>query len=102
MSVFTEHDLVVEPLRDYAIRTTMDGLTIEGRILYLYPNNMEVEITSPFGGQHTGSHVPYFAMSNGTLYASIENGRTVGLTEYGRERAYDHLRTLYRQCLASE
>jgi hypothetical protein len=40
----------------------IDGTVVEGEIMQLYTNDIEVMITAPFKGTHTGTHVPHFAM----------------------------------------
>jgi hypothetical protein len=84
------------PLRDVPFEISVDGVTLKGRILWLYPNDIEVEILEPFNGLRTGVHVPYFAMYPVNRLATTVAGHTTALTTRGRERAEQLLRDLYQ------
>ena len=68
----------------------VDGQRVEGALVHLHPNDLEVGITAPFHGPHTGSHIPAQAMGH---YRFAERGE---LTDIGRERASELLAELYR------
>jgi len=70
----------------------IDGTAVEGEIMQLYTNDIEVMITAPFKGTHTGTHVPHFAMSEVT-WLSTGDGQ---ITERGVQRAEALLKKIYQ------
>ena len=69
---------------------------VEGRFVFLFFNDMQVEITSPFQGVSEGRHIPYFGLPFGRYE---QNGT---LTQKGQETAHDLLREIYDACLFCE
>jgi hypothetical protein len=74
------------------VHVTVDGTTVAGHVVSLYPNDITIEIDEPFSGFRSSLHVPAFAMYEMNRLASMDGGR---LTERGRSRAECLLRCLY-------
>ena len=70
----------------------LEHQTVKGEIMHLYSNDIEVMITSPYTGRHTGVHVPHFMM-NKINWLSTEDGQ---ITKRGIEKAETLLRELYQ------
>jgi hypothetical protein len=83
------------PLRNHRIQLTIDGVEVIGEILYLAPNDIEIEIKAPFSGFKSGLHVPYFAMYESNWLATMVARRTEVMTDRGRQKAEELLRGLY-------
>ena len=69
---------------------------VEGRFVFLFFNDMQVEITSPFQGVSDGLHIPCFCLPFGRYE---QNGT---LTQKGQETAHWLLRKIYDACLFCE
>lgn len=87
--------VVRHPLRDIPLQITVGPMVVTGRIVALYPNDITVEITSPYSGLRTGAHVPYFMMAPVNWLANFDGESTTAITERGRVRADAMLRELY-------
>ena len=70
----------------------LDNQIVKGEITHLYPNDMEVKITFPYTGKHTGVHVPHFMMAE-MNWLSTKDGQ---ITERGIQKAETLLRELYQ------
>jgi len=66
------------------ISMLIDGIEVQGKIIYRSPQDINVEITRPYKNLITGSHIPYFAMG-------VHNFKG----EYGDKRALEFLKELY-------
>ena len=71
------------PLKNVPITAVIDGVEISGTILWLYPNDIEVE----YKGRRNGLHVPYFSMDAAHRLATTEDCVATGLTDRGRQHA---------------
>lgn len=76
------------------IHLDIEDQQVEGKIRHLFSNDIEVEITAPYQDQHTGTHVPHFAMGPVTRLCTGDGQ----ITEYGAQRAEMLLRELYKRC----
>jgi hypothetical protein len=85
----------LKPLRNIPVRTVVEGVQVVGRIIRLWPNDLEVEITSPVGGLGTELHVPHFAMYRVNWLATWEGRQTKAITKRGEQHARDLLKELY-------
>ena len=83
------------PLRNLAVTTSVQAVPVRGEILWLYPYDIEVEITEPYSGFRTGLHVPLFAMARVNWLATFDGRITTEITPRGRERAERLLQDLY-------
>ena len=63
------------PLRKIPLEIVVDDVRVCGEILYLYPNDIEVAITHPFSGTHTGLHVPWFGMAYKSRWLATLDGK---------------------------
>lgn len=90
---------VRQPLRDIPVQITVDNVVVTGRITALYPNDITVEITSPYQGVRNGAHIPYFLMARENWLATFAGEATTAITERGRARAEGMLRELYEHAL---
>lgn len=86
---------VRHPLRDIPVHITVDDVLVTGRIVTLYPNDITVEITSPYAGVRNGAHIPYFLMARANWLATFDGENTTTITDRGRARAEGMLRELY-------
>jgi hypothetical protein len=82
------------PLRNIAIAITVEGVRVTGEIVTLYPNDLNVIITSPISGLGTGLHVPHFAMGAKAL-ATMRGYTTDAINEHGQRQAERLLGELY-------
>ena len=71
---------------------------ITGRITYLRPNQINVEITSPYQGITSGRHIPYFSMRPGRKRFEEMTEKGAMITDYGIERAKEILQEIYDAC----
>ena len=83
------------PLHDIPVTTAQDGIEIRGVVQALWPNDMIVVITSPVSGLKADLHVPHFAMYRCNWLATFSGGRTIAMTDRGRQRAESLLKELY-------
>jgi len=78
------------------ITASVGGVTLEGQIVYLAPNDIEVRLTapatSPAAGTTNGLHVPHFAAAYPQNRLATPDG---ALTPRGRARAEALLIELY-------
>ncbi|MGI6549531.1 MAG: hypothetical protein ACOX4Q_05725 [Syntrophomonadales bacterium] len=74
------------------------GGAITGRITYLRPNQINVEITSPYQGITSGRHIPYFSMRPGRKRFEEMTEKGAMITDYGIERAKEILQEIYDAC----
>jgi hypothetical protein len=93
MTAATRNELL--PLQNIPFHMTVDGVTVVGEILWLSPNDIEVEIKEPFSGFKTWLHVPHFAMYEVNWLATYQGRQTTAITDRGRQRAEWLLRCLY-------
>jgi len=69
----------------------LDNQIVKGEITHLYPNDIEVAITSPYTGKHRGVHVPHFMMAEMNWLS--KDGQ---ITERGIQKAGTLLRELFQ------
>jgi len=72
----------------WEIRTTIDGQEVTGIVMHYGKWDIDVCMTAPVDGLTTGSTIPTFG--RGVFKDGFEG-------DYGRERAMQLLRSLYRQ-----
>lgn len=82
------------PLRNLPIQIYADGKTVFGIVRHVRPNDMDVEIVSPFRDLRTQTHVPHFAMYRPMCLATSWDA-SAELTERGQKTAERLLRCLY-------
>lgn len=86
----------ITPLTNIPVTTVVDGVEIRGVVEAVWPNDMVVVITSPVDTLRTFLHVPSFAMYPcNRLATTCATGRTIAMTERGRQRAESLLQELY-------
>ena len=85
----------LKPLRNIRIRTSVENVDVEGIIVRVWPNDLEVEITSPVKGLGTLLHVPHFAMYPVNWLATSEGRQTTAITRRGEQHAKELLKELY-------
>lgn len=73
--------------RNVPVRVTVGGEIVEGTIVWIAPNDLQVS----YNGRSKGTHMPYFAMRDANNRFVVENG----ITELGQRRAQELLRELY-------
>lgn len=76
------------------IEITLDGQSISGRIVFLAPNDIVIEIMAPFDGFRSGLHIPYFAMGDHSRHF-MADGR---ISDRGKRTAQDTLKEIYVAC----
>lgn len=79
---------------DFLVETEIDGITVKGEIVFLAPNDITVEIKTPYEGVSSGLHVPHFAMASKEQWLMIDGK----ITEKGRKVALNTLEEIYRAC----
>jgi hypothetical protein len=80
-------------LRNIPLTISVRGMDVRGTILFLYPNDIKVAISSPVSGQEKQLHIPYFSMRLHRL-TSDRDGTAV-ITEYGWKLAEQLLTELF-------
>lgn len=78
---------------DPHLEITVDGVKVEGRIIYLSGTDISVEITQPFSGISSGWHIPWFQAGYPQHLFCLKT-----ITEKGKERARSTLSDIYRAC----
>jgi hypothetical protein len=78
------------------LQIMVNGAEVRGKILHLFCNDTEVQITSPFKGEHQGIHIPWFMMEAKTNHLCTSEGE---IMEYGIGKAEIILEEIYLRCL---
>jgi len=81
------------------ITLTIEGQIVEGEIIHLLPNDIEVRITAPYADATRSLHVPHFMMGHEPNRLSDENGH---ITQRGVEKAEKLLAEIYEECRLKE
>jgi hypothetical protein len=81
------------------ITLTVEGQAVEGEIIQLLPNDIEVQITAPYTEGTRSLHVPHFMMGHEPNRLSDENGH---ITPRGIEKAEKLLAEIYEECRVKE
>jgi len=81
------------------ITLTVEGQVVEGEIVHLLPNDVEVRITAPYTEGAKGLHVLHFMMGYAPNRLSDEGGH---ITPRGVEKAESLLAEVYADCRAKE
>jgi hypothetical protein len=82
-------------LARYRLQIEVDGAQTSGTILYLYPNDISVQMTNPRAEGTKGLHVPHFRMCRSQWLAMPEGNIVERFTPRGLETAQKLLRELY-------
>jgi hypothetical protein len=80
-----------EPLRNIPITIVVDGIEVNGEILWARFNDISVVIQSPVSGLGTGLHVPWFRYG----YPQFALATRDALTDRGTREAKWMLKELY-------
>ena len=86
-------------IRGKKITLTVEGQVVEGEIVHLLPNDIQVKITAPYAEGTRGLHVPHFMMGHEPNRLSDENGH---ITLRGIEKAEKLLAEIYEECRVKE
>jgi len=81
------------------LQIMVNGVEVRGKVLHLFCNDIEVQITSPFKGEHLGTHIPWFMMESKTRHLCTSEGE---IMEYGIGKAEIILEEIYLNCLKAQ
>ena len=81
------------------ITLTVKGQAVEGEIVLLLPNDIEVKITAPYTEGTRSLHIPHFMMGHEPNRLSDEDGH---ITRRGMEKAEKLLAEIYEECRVKE